>query len=859
MTYSTKKLWLSFCLFIFTLCPFSLLFAPVAPTKSSRPQSLDQITPPKPIQKINYVKKTKKYSDDFFKQFDHLRNTPQDDAFFSLIKSIGQKKKPFRFTDIPFLKIIPLPKELKSFFDNIVMYKPGIKITKKGFIISGQVDIYSVSVSARVVVLKDSAGKTSYSIMVQLPNTWKFSDTFPKTKFFDPKDFDLLEFADVWFALSSTRYHDPILQQEVREGINLAGSIKPTGTLFKDLDRVFGGAISNAGALSMQCAIGLNEKLVGTLLMIDLPSRIKFTDWMETTPLKMIFVVEETVEQTATVAVAVQGGLKLTFPWQKNDPITLGLAGKYIVPTDLEFYAFMDGWVRNAPVKGLHFGNLKFGLSTDLALIAEAGGATAGIGALATIVSGFVVYGGIGVGDKVDMADNTQLSFGIKAALSSGFPIGDLNIVGEGTIRLSDLVGFWLQQAEDVAHIFNKDVNFKKKILAGLPPLKLEDSKFAFVPKESLEEKKRIEITVGKVNIFGMKAEGSLYLSRQGIQGKMYLQKIRIPVSGPPLIILSGAGPDEILNTPDDGLIVKLNLTLPDFDIFADSFLKIPFLGIESASRINISMDALEFAVSHKLAGLFDVDFDFRAKTKNKLIDPASITMSGSVQDKGLNQLVSLITKEAVKALGQARRDVAKANQAVVGWKNQAIKDINNHFNTLKKQTKWNIDQENKKVGRAWKECVRQHPFPQFGIDWNLIPRGVCANTLGVNTGKIAVAALTVHKDVTLEASRATALLGTQFITDVAKIGLATAQANLIIAEALSKAAKEIVRGAFKLTSLKLKKSNLQTLFKAGKLPKISVVGTIFGKKFSQNYQIDFKKPQQFPVQIVQGLMQIIK
>ena len=584
---------------------------------------------PKPIK----IPELKEKAGDLYQQFGTPRSTTRDEAFIGLIKSLQTNEALyFSLMDIPIIGDIPLPKRIKKFFSGLKISFPRVSVNAQGgFSISGSIKIGNRSTNARVAVDKDSTGKKLYSVTVELPKGWKFSNTFPKREGFNPEVLDLIEFKRVWLVLSSSRYYDPFLKRDVREGLNFFGEAKTSGPLFGLLNKLCKGELSSV-VVDVHGVIGLNPKLIGTLLQIDLPVGIKFTNWLETTPLTLLLAIEEQITQIAQLSIGVRGGLRMFIPPNKQ-PILLTLTGKYSFPEDIELYGEMKGWLNNVPIPHMRIGDVRIGIITDLGLVAETEG-------LFGWVSGLNLAGGIGF-------LNSQLHLAVKGALDSKTAIGDMTFIFQGELHLRDLVGFWFQYAYDIAHVFKRDAMLLKKILNKVPNFGLEDVNIAFVPRETIEEKKRIELTFGKVKLFGLQGSGSLYLRRGGISGKLYLPELVIGPRKKPFFYVTGAGANG-----RKGMVANVALTLQEQSIFADvEWGGSVFGGVRRRGRIDMSAKGLEILESFEWGDLIDAEMMIRADLLRESPNLKNFFARIRLKKKGQKQLANLLAKTAHELL----------------------------------------------------------------------------------------------------------------------------------------------------------------------------------------------------------------
>jgi len=750
-------------------------------------------------------------TEDMFESFGIARQPREDEAFAESLLDSPELKE-FYFSDIPLLNQIPLPKPVEKFFNNIVMTEPRLKLDGKGgFSITGDVKVYDVEVWGRVVVAKNKAGKTDYSIVVRLPKSWKFSDTFPKTKKFDPEKLDLLEFNEVWFALSSARYLDPVLEREVREGLNIFGSVKPVGPFFRKLDRLFGGRLTEAGSLSMQGAIGLNEQLLGSLLIIDLPSKVVFTKWLQTSPLAMIFAIEDRITQIATPIVAFRGALDVTFPLQK-EPVSLSLTGKYIFPEDIEFYAKMDGWIRNVPVPGIHFGDQVFGITVDLAVSA--------------LTQGGVLVSGLNIGGAAGIMDSYYF-LQVKGAISADTAIGDLTFIFDGTARLSDLVGFWIKNAEGFARIFKKNTRFYDKVMRGVPDLELEEVRFAFVPRETIEEKKRIEVQVGKLNLFGLWGNGRFFFSSNRISGGIHLPEIILGPKKKPWLKITGAGVED-----HKGIVLDFEVSPYRQAFFADASIETAlFGGVRRSGRFDLYPGGFEFAGAFKWADLVNADLLIKASMLKKGVSAKNIVARVNLEQNGLDQLSDLLKDTATELLEETQNEITRVRDEV-------IEKLERKVGSRQEKVNKKIRKKLVKIARKERECRERHPQKYAAL-----LRRACEVLKGVPIDAWEIVALASHRDITLKLQ----LEGGKLVAKTA--ATAARGATLPIGKFAEFLAK-LVANTFQVRKFSAEAS-LESLRKGEPLMITAFDATLLGKDFTlEDIQFSIEKRKQFIVDL---------
>lgn len=653
-------------------------------------------------------------------------------TFLAMIDSEGE----FRFSQIPFFD--QFPQKMKDVLDKIVMRTPRIKVSDFGISFSGGVEFEGVTVFSRIVIGKDTSGNVKYSVMVSLPNEWKFSNLFSKTETFDPEKFDLLKFEKVALVVSNTSYDDSVLEREVSEGVNLIGTVAPTGPYFEKLDQLSGGNITKAGTLTLHGVIGMNPKLIGTMIMVDLGTGLVFTEWLETTPLTLIVGIEETITQAPTIAIAIEGGLKVKLP--KQDWNTYKLRGKFIAPKDFEFNAQQTGMIKNVPLVGLSFGNLGFTIVTDPSLMAETSG-------ILGIVSGLGIKGTLEVGDS-------NLTLQTKAAISGTTGIGDLLFIIEGDLRLRDLVYFVLSTSEDVANIFKKGVQFKKTLMEKVPNFVLEKSRIAFVPRETLDLKKQIEISFGSVNIFGVKGSGTFYLDSDSLRGSIVLPKIVLGPEENPLFYMKGTGAAQ---NEGPALELSFDKTSPP-SFFSDLFVGTSLLGgIHRRATASLSSTDMKIATEFKWENLFEANLEFSVPLDGKILSKG-VWAHIHFKQSALPKIAKVFGRAATKLLSELQ---SKLDQSQRGL----LSDLGKGIGAEKSKVENKIAIIEKRIKTKTDECNQKHSSDFM--------RGGCYFFKGIGFDELELMFAKFSTDVVLnlvhEGGKAFVIVGTDIAKEVTR------------------------------------------------------------------------------------------
>jgi len=654
---------------------------------------------------------------DLFNRFVTVDREKRDEAFAKKLEKMSGSLAPLPFSAIPVFNYIVLPDLVKKFFENLVMYLPDIKFNLRGeFSVLGQVDLYGRTVQARIFVGKDEQGKTYYSVAVNLPKGWKFSDTFPKTNKFDPTMLDLVGYENAWFMFSTIRYKDSYFEKSVLPGLNFFGNLAPKGKLFEKLDLLFRGELSKLPALQISGVIGLDLRFVGTKLQIDVPIGITFSKQIKTTPLSLILFVEEKITLLPTIALAIKGGLEVLFKGQK-EPVQLSLTGKYIFPEDLEFYGQMEGELQNFIVPELSIGNLKLGIVTDIALIAETSG-------LFGWVAGLSLNAKVGFG-------KSNLFFGAKGALSGDSGVGDVTFIMHGSSYLRDLARFWLSTAKTVANLDFADI---KKIVNNVPNIEMEEVRAIFVPRKTLEEEKRVEISIGRANLLGLQGSGSIFLSQDGIFGSIQLPEIIIGPKDNPLFYLTGAG-----NKDRRGFVMEVDLRTSKQHIYGDLLWGTSlFGGISRRARTDISASGFDIKSLFKWNGVIDAEVVVNIDLVDDILNPENLIAKVSVQQDGLDTISKYLRKNAVYLLQDIRLELDRI-------KTESLQNLKKKVGNGKATTLERIHHLEESINRKIRLCNQT-----FSKGVTKIFRPACYVVMDVVGDLLKLLHMQFRKDVTL-------------------------------------------------------------------------------------------------------------
>jgi hypothetical protein len=747
MKSSTIKSCMFLCALSVWWCPLRPLAADEATNLPSENAQLHGVAIPRNVAAYVQQKEPKKIelpyikeiAGDIARKIEAAKDEKKENAFSKLIREIQDEKRgSFAFSDIPFISAIPLPHVVREFFGKIVMYLPVVNMTTKGFSVDGMIDYDKVRVWGRIAVESDSTGKKRYSLALELPKGWKFSDLFPKTDKFDPTILDLFVFERAYLVLSSAKYKDPTLKVDIREGLNFLANVRPTGKFFTKLNALTGGALKSIASLNMHGVIGLNEQLIGTMLEFELPVGLKLTSWLETSKLKFFIALEERITQTVCPSVGLSGGLKIKLPLQ-SEFIELRLTGKYTVPEDLELYGDMTGWLQNVPLKYMSLGDVRIGIMTDLSLIAESVGTVGWI-------SGVNLAGGIGVVDS-------KLHVAVKGAIDGMTAIEDMTVIIDGTGSLKDMVAFWLYYAEDAAKLLKKDQKFAQAIIAKIPSCELKDVHFAFVPRETVEEKKRLEVSVGAANIFGLHGSGTFYLDKQGVRGKLFVPELIIGPRAKPILFISGAG-----EKGKAGFIIEVTANPLEQSIYADVTWGSSVLGgMTYSGRMNVNFQSIELNTTFKWANLVDTQLMVSAKMLSQKMALQDFSAHMKLQQSGQEMLVQILKIASKEMMGDLQKQLDV-------MKNKQLGNIDKTLVSREEKMLASIAQLEKQLADKKEACDKQFSGSKVGL------RPLCYVWKNMIYDSIRLLAKKLQRDIDLNVTMVGGIVGVETVTGTTKI-----------------------------------------------------------------------------------------
>jgi hypothetical protein len=647
---------------------------------------------------------------------------------------------------------------------------------------------------------------------------------------------DWIEFETVGLIVS-TKFVDP-LWGELYSGVNVQALVRLTGPL-ENVTKFFGTDLT-----TLRMTGNLSPDLTGSEIRGELPG--KFT--LMRIPLDhkqpALFAIQTGGVQLriglsgdGALTIKGIGTFDIQFPFQKNyiafngslDVMPLTPVGPAI-----EFAAWMDGMMYNMfGLPGLDVGNLGLALTFSLVSILE-------LGAPSSVSGKGEIHIGPLTRDALIACDTAKSQYAV--------------IVHAGALTKDNVIEYLVHVTDAAAQLIKKKVDctaLKNLFMQTLPPFNCKDCEFYFVPTESeiFDEWYTQGLHIkGGIEIFDIGGDIELNASMYSgvipaFKASAYLKEIKIPKNNP-AIIISGSGKNMKRGDADDGPVFMVELSPERQMVYMDGFLKIPVLDISSDTRFSWKLNSMECDVHHKLGGLFESDLHLRTD----LMSVDAFEVHGKIDQQGLGFIGNLLQQEAQKFATKAQADLATALNNVKVWEQQARMNIDTWITLQVINVDRDINALLAKIHAADTRC-RTSDF------WHLLPN--CAEEVFVPGYWVGVGVLQVHKEVTLKGvARDIARLGVGAASLGAQIGIKTAQAGVEFARATTDFTGKLLAHGFNITRVTFDGS-MKELLDQGTLPKVEVIGMIFGKPFHQTYQVNFKNAQQLPAQIIAGLVQV--
>lgn len=549
------------------------------------------------------------------------------------------------FADFPEFFNLEYPDPIKKVFDNIVLKNPKIEQDDFGLQISGTSQIHDKIANIVFGIRISLSGTIKYKVIIELPLTWKFSDSVPEFR-----ALDALEITSAYFVLSNSLYEEERFDDVMQKGLNIYFTTKLTRGPLKQLAKL----IPGTNVLILRGVI--EKETRNSFFKVTIPVEITFSKHVKTKELTFGIAFEKgDVEDVVyKPRFHIMTGLEVAVPEQK-DPVDFSVEINFGV-TSGSLAGWMEGMWENAfGLKGFDIGDLAIEAGLDYALI--------GAGMPLTELG---VRGTFALGSK-------SLEVALKGDV--GEPVGDIVVLGDfkGGLSLDDLVDFAFSIA-DVGKKKKKKISAeqKKKIRKKVPNIGLDRVRLYAAPKTTeFAEKayKRGIHVLTEATIFGEKALLEIQLGKRAIRGTGYLSDVKL---GP--FSITGAGPDQKKGTKDDGAIVGLNIDAYKPYFFVDGLIALDILGgISAETRVDISLDGIYAKMDVKLPGAFDALLEVSADRKTL----SKAYFKGSFKESSLESFSQMLFDEAYNLLEKAEKEVV-----------DEIKKTNKKISVLKEKIK---------------------------------------------------------------------------------------------------------------------------------------------------------------------------
>lgn len=245
----------------------------------------------------------------------------------------------------------------------------------------------------------------------------------------------------------------------------------------------------------------------------------------------------------------------------------------------------------------------------------------------------------------------------------------EMVLVGElNKLELADFVALG-------AKIAKQSINSNK-----IPKISIDDLKFYLVPKTTtigafnFDQGLSLE---GTLHIPNFVARGKLTIQETGIIGEAYASKMQF---GP--LLITGAGPDRVYGTPDDGPIINFAITPREQRIFASVLVQLDPL-FKGNTELNFEPDKMSFLLTTKIKDMFDAT----VKAESALIDNPDFKLFIEFKSdffnylqRQVNQALTDFQRDADAKLTEAQKNLRPLQSKwddltyEIGWRNKQIK-----------------------------------------------------------------------------------------------------------------------------------------------------------------------------------------
>ncbi len=449
--------------------------------------------------------------------------------------------------------------------------------------------------------------KTGVILEAMVEPGWKISDSFPQLR---GTEVEKITFEGVGFIASSIDLTDPKRKIKIQRGLGLFAKVKLTGNLEN---------ISKLVKISELEAYGV----IGGPNIITLKAGIQGKLGTDTISLSGL-----NLEISGQPSIAILCSITVK-PSIKDEPLLFtGRLGPTL--TGFLMAGTMEGtWNDPFGVKNLQIGNLAIQGQISWAGVPSAAG----------------IAGTLVIGEK---------SFEMAAAFGAD---------PRQTILRGKANALTLKDFTDLANKMGAKIS-----IDTLPNLGFRDVEIQVAATQI----KIGELTYdegltfkGKILIYNWDGIANVSVSSNGIILEGALKAFKLGT----FFSATGAGPDKIKGTPDDGPLISLKATtgdLPSFFLSAEA----NFLGINGDIRADISKDALSFSMDGKIFNVFESGITVNSVVNNLGI-PSDLLFVASLKADFQTVLLG-----KVKGLIQALADEATKTQTKINNLQQEINTL---------------------------------------------------------------------------------------------------------------------------------------------------------------------------------------
>lgn len=532
--------------------------------------------------------------------------------------------KPFAMTKIP---------QISNISFNNPQLQLAVKDEQLNVELMGQINIFDTPLTGVLHVSSALDSFLDVYMEIKAPPSWTLAKLIPPLK---DTPLNNITIKDLRLVISSTDREDEASGFTFKKGINLYGYALEEGAL-EPLAQLTGEKNKEAGILLFGA---LAANISDSVLQAKVPVNIT---------LKTNAIVLKNLGVDITVSpprLALDGTMAVQLPHAKqmtNFTVEVGVG-----PEDAEIQGSMVGeWKEPFGIKNFSLRDMAAEIVINYKLLVTTG--------LPDTI-GFT--GSFAIGDRTArVAGKTSFTKSEEMVL-----VGELN-----KLELADFVALG-------AKIVKQSISINK-----VPKISIDDLKFYLVPKATtigvfnFDQGLSLE---GTLHIPNFTARGRLTIQETGIKGEAYASKVQC---GP--LLITGAGPDRIYGTPDDGPIIDFALTPREQRIYASVLVQLDPL-FKGNTELNFEPDKMSFLLLTKIKNVFDATIKAEAALIDnpdfKLFIEFKSDFFNFIQNK-VNQSLTDFQHEADAKLSEAQRNLRPLQSKwddityEIGWRNKQI------------------------------------------------------------------------------------------------------------------------------------------------------------------------------------------